>query len=131
MAQGKAFTKEQKDSIIESLRDSLELGFSRAKSCKMIGLDDTTLSKWAKEDESLSMKLQNWENAINRMVMSNLQQQIASETDKNDNKKETTKWWAERKMKNDFSLRTETMAEVITDELSEERKEAIRKALLD
>ena len=107
MAQGKEFTKEQKDSIIESLKDSLELGFSRAKSCKMVGLDDTTLSKWVKADESLSMKLQNWENAINRIVMSNLQQQIASETDENDKKKETTKWWAERKMKQDFSLRQE------------------------
>ena len=107
MSQGKQFTPEQKDSIIESLRDSLELGFSRAKSCKMVGLDDTTLSKWVKADESLSMKLQNWENAINRIVMSNLQQQIASETDENDKKKETTKWWAERKMKQDFSLRQE------------------------
>jgi hypothetical protein len=131
MAQGKAFTKEQKDVIIQSLKDSLELGFSRAKSCKMIGLAEGTLSNWVKADEALGMKLQNWENAINRMAMSNLQQQIASETDENDKKKETTKWWAERKMKNDFSLRTETMAEVITDELSDERKEAIRKALLD
>lgn len=108
MAQGKAFTKEQKDMIIESLKDSLELGFSRAKSCKMVGLDETTLSKWSTTDEALSMKLQNWENAINRIAMSNIRQQIATETDEADKKKEMTKWYAERKMKAEFSLRTET-----------------------
>lgn len=107
MAQGKAFTPKQRETIIESLGKNLELGFSRAKSCKMVGLDDTTLSKWVKADEALSMKLQNWENAINRIAMSNIRQQINSEVDEKDNRKEMTKWWAERKMKDDFSTRTE------------------------
>jgi len=107
MSQGKPYTDKQKETIIESLRESLELGFSRAKSCKMVGLDDTTLCKWVKADESLSMKLQDWENAINRIAMSNIRQQIITEVDEEDKKKEMTKWWAERKMKDDFSTRTE------------------------
>ncbi len=108
MAQGKAFTKEQKDSIIQSLKEYLELGFSRAKSCKMIGLSDSTLSKWVTDDEALSMKLEGWENAINRIAMSNIRQAIADESNEEDKRKEITKWWAERKMKDEFSTKIET-----------------------
>ena len=129
MAQGKAFTTEQKDVIIQTLGDSLQLGFSRAKSCKMVGLAESTLSTWAREDEALSMKLQSWENAINRVVMKNIKSAIDMEEKDNDKKAEMTKWWAERKMKADFSLRTETISEVITDEISDERKGEIRDAL--
>ncbi len=63
MAQGKAWTKEERDVIIQSLQDSLELGFSRNKACEMIGLAPATLSNWVKEQPALGMKLQNWENA--------------------------------------------------------------------
>jgi len=107
LAQGKAFTSEQKEMIIESLREYLELGFSRAKSCKLIGLNDTTLSKWVKADEALSMKIEGWENGINKLVMQNLLSAIQKESEMDDARKETTKWWAERKMKADFSTRQE------------------------
>lgn len=108
MAQGKPFTPEQKASIIESLREYLELGFSRIKACKMVGLDNSTLSKWSTDDEALSIKLQGWENAINKLVMANLVDSITEEGNTEGSKKETTKWWAERKMKEDFSTKTET-----------------------
>ena len=111
MAQGKAWTKEQKDVIIQSLKDSLELGFSRNKACEMIGLAPSTLSNWVSEEPALGMKLQNWENAINRIAMSNIRQAIAAETDEEDKKKEITKWWAERKMKDEFSTKVETQNE--------------------
>ena len=107
MSKGKAYTPEEREDIVQSLKDSLELGFSRAKACKMIGLPDSTLSNWVVTDDVLGMKLQNWENAINRIAMSNIRQQITSEVDEKDNRKEMTKWWAERKMKDDFSTRTE------------------------
>jgi transposase-like protein len=51
MAQGKPFTPEERKIIIESLRPYLEMGFSRNKACKFIGLDPTTLSKWVQDDE--------------------------------------------------------------------------------
>ena len=129
MSQGKPYTDKQKETIIESLRESLELGFSRAKSCRMLGLDDTTLSKWVKADESLSMKLQNWENAINRIAMSNIRQQITIETDEDDKRKETTKWWAERKMKDDFSTRTEQTGKDGKDLFDPEEKEKMDKLI--
>lgn len=107
MAQGKAYTEEQRASIIESLKPYLELGFSRNKSCNLIGLDPTTLSKWVQADEALSMKLEGWENAINKLALSNIRDAIQKEGELEDTRKETTKWWIERKMKQEFSLRTE------------------------
>lgn len=107
MAQGKPFTAEQKQVIIESLRPHLELGFSRSKACKLIGLDETTLSKWATADEALSMKLQGWENTMNALAIANIQSAVIKEAETEDTKKETSKWWLERKMKEDFSLRME------------------------
>jgi len=107
MAQGKAYTEEQRASIIESLKPYLELGFSRNKACNLIGLDATTLSKWVQADEALSMKLEGWENSINKLALMNIRDAIAKEGEIEDTRKETTKWWIERKMKQEFSTRTE------------------------
>lgn len=106
--QGKPYTKEERDEILETLRPYLEMGYSRSKSCKLIGLDESTLSKWVNRYETVSMKVQSWENAINNVVLSNLKDAIELEGKTDDDKKETTKWWAERKMKNEgFSTRQE------------------------
>ncbi len=109
MAQGKAFTPEQRTSIIESLKPYLEMGFSRNKACKFIGLDPTTLSKWAQDDEALSIKLQGWENAINMVVMQNIAQAIQKENENEDLRLENTWKWADRKLKDDgFTTKIET-----------------------
>lgn len=108
MAQGKAFTPEQKEMIIQSLQDYLELGFSRNKACSFVGLPPQTLSNWVKEDEALGIKLQGWENAMNKLAMANLRDAMLKEAETEDARKETSKWWAERKMKDEgFSTRTE------------------------
>lgn len=108
MAQGKAYTPEQKKSILESLRPYLEMGFSRSKSCKLIGFDESTLSKWGKADEALSMKLEGWENTINTVAMQNIFAAIQKESELGDDlRKDNTKWWLERKMKAEFSTRQE------------------------
>lgn len=108
MAQGKAFTPEQKESILESIRPYLEMGFSRSKACKLTGLDESTLSKWAKADEALSIKLEGWENMLNALAISNIADAIRKEGELNDDlRKDNTKWWLERKMKADFSTRQE------------------------
>ena len=108
MAQGKAFTPEQREMIIQSLKDYLEVGFSRNKACSFVGLPPQTLSNWVKEDEALGIKLQGWENAMNKLAMANLRDAMLKEAEMDDNRKETSKWWAERKMKDDgFSTRSE------------------------
>lgn len=108
MAQGKPFTPEQREVILESLRPYLEMGFSRSKACKLIGLDESTLSKWIRADEALSMRVEGWENVLNAIAISNIADAIRREAELDDDlRKDNTKWWLERKMKTDFSTRTE------------------------
>lgn len=109
MAQGKAYTPEQRETIIQSLREYLELGFSRNKACSLIGLPPATLSNWVSEDEALGMRLEGYENAINKLVMANIMQAIQKEGEMEDDIRKENSWkWAERKMKNDgFSLKVE------------------------
>lgn len=98
MAQGKEYTIEERTSIIESLKPFLELGYSRNKACKFIGLDATTLSKWVKDDESLSMKLTGWENAVNALAMANIADAIRRESQNEEDVRKENSWkWLERK----------------------------------
>ena len=76
MAQGKAYTKEQRQVILESLKPYLQLGYSRVKACQFIGFDNSLLGKWAKDDEALSMKLMGWENEVSVLARKNLRNKI-------------------------------------------------------
>lgn len=107
MAQGREWTKEEKDSIIQSLKPFLEAGLSRNKACESIGLAPQTLSNWVVNDEALGIKLQGWENTLNLLAMSNIASALNKEAEMDDNRKETSKWYLERRMK-DFSPKQET-----------------------
>ena len=111
MAQGKPFTKEQRAEIIQSLQPYLEAGLSRNKACEYVGLTPQTLSNWVIEDESLLIKLQGWENATNILAIRNIMDAIAIEAETEDARKETSKWWLERRMKKEFSTRVESTGE--------------------
>jgi len=107
MAMGKAFTKEQKEDIIQSLKPFLQDGLSRARACSVIGLAESTLSNWVKEDEALGMKLKGWENELNTIALRAIANGIKKESESEDTRLENSWKWTERKMKEDFSLRTE------------------------
>lgn len=108
MAQGKPFTAEDKERIIRSLKPYLELGYSRNKACELIGLAPTTLSEWVKDSPGLRIELQSWENTVNAMVMANIVDAIRKEGELEDDIRKENSWkWAERRMKQDFSLKTE------------------------
>ncbi len=107
MAQGKPFTPEQRLEIVNSLQPYLEAGLSRNKACEYVGLTPQTLSLWVKDDEALLIKLQSWENATNILAMRNVMDAIATEAETDDARKDTSKWWLERRMKQEFSTRTE------------------------
>jgi hypothetical protein len=79
MAQGKAFTPEQREEIIQSLKPFLEMGFSRNKACSFIGLKANTLSNWVSEDEALGMKLVSWENVNTALALANIHQAMQNE----------------------------------------------------
>ena len=79
MSQGVPFTDEQRESIIETVLPHLAMGFSRNKACAFVGLDPTTLSKWVKGDEALSMKLTSAENTLNVLALANMYQALQNE----------------------------------------------------
>lgn len=108
MSQGKAFTPEQREMIIQSLRTYLEMGFSRNKACSLIGLPPQTLSNWVQNNEALGIKLQGFENTLSALAISNIASALRIEAESEDVKKETSKWWLERKLKEDgFSTKVE------------------------
>lgn len=108
MAQGREWTTEEKETIIQSLKPYLEMGYSRNKACNFIGLTPSTLSNWVSADESLGIKLTSWENTVNTIVMQNITQAIKRESELEDDIRKENSWkWAERRMKDDFSLKTE------------------------
>jgi transposase-like protein len=132
MAQGKEWSPEERATIIQSLQPYLEAGLSRNKACEHIGLTPSTLSNWVKADESLGIKLQGWENATNILAIRNIMDAIAKESEMDDARKETSKWWLERRMKQEFSTRVESTGkdgEPIA--IAVEQKEAIESALED
>lgn len=108
MAQGKEWTKEQREDIIQSLRPYLEMGFSRNKACELVGLAPSTLSNWVSEDDSLGIKLASYENVLNAIAINNIADAIRKESEMQDDIRKENSWkWAERKMKNDFSTKVE------------------------
>jgi hypothetical protein len=82
--QGKAYTEQEKAQIIESLKDYLEMGFSRKKAFAFIGFDDTTLSKWVQADAGLSTKLVGWENKLSALALANVHKAITKELKSDD-----------------------------------------------
>jgi len=88
MSQGKKYTKEDREVIIESLKSYLQLGYSRSKACKFIGFDESTLSKWSVASESLSMRLTGWENETSVLARKNLR----SDIEKRGNTDTSLKW---------------------------------------
>ena len=101
MAQGKEFTEKQREEIIQSLEEYLKLGYSRNKACELVGFKPTTLSEWVVKDEGLRIKLQGYENYVNVKARANIVKTIEGGDVPQSN------WWAERKMKGEFSTRTE------------------------
>ena len=96
--QGKAYTPEQRASIIESLKPYLQLAYPRNRACDFIGFDATTLSKWVQADNSLSMKLTGWENEISLKARTKIRKDI--ESDKTDIK--SAENWLKKKDRQEF-----------------------------
>lgn len=111
MSQGKEYTPEQREMIIQSVIPYLEMGFSRNKACNLVGLPPQTLSSWVVSDEALRIKLQGAENTLNALAISNIASAMQKESEMDDNRKDTSKWWLERKMRDDFATKVETKEE--------------------
>ena len=109
MAQGKEFTTEEKDSIVNSLQPYLQMGFSRNKACQFIGLAPQTLSNWVKANEALGIKLTSWENVVNTVAMQNVVEAINKENEMPEDIRKENSWkWLERRMRDDFATKVDS-----------------------
>lgn len=108
MAQGREWTKEEKEILIQSLKPYLEMGFSRNRACGFIGLAPQTLSNWVSCDEALGMKLTGWENAVNVIAIKNVADAIKREGELEEDIKKENSWkWLEKRAKEEFATRVE------------------------
>jgi hypothetical protein len=101
--QGEGYSKEDREIIVNSLEPYLKANFSRNKACRIIGLVPQTLSLWLKADNALLMKVNSWENSVSLKAINNIREKIEGE----EPDIETSKWWAERRLKKEFSTRIE------------------------
>lgn len=117
MAQGKKFTETERKNILESLKPYLQLDYSLHKSYilafsnlkdkyKNKTPDYTTIQKWIKEDETLSIKVQSWRNSISSAARRNWANKVY------DGDYNASKEWLERRERDDFYPKSENKADV-------------------
>lgn len=102
MSQGKEYTEEEREEIIQSIKPYLELGYSINRACIIAGIPYQTVHNWVNQKETLGIRIKAWQNAVNAEARKILVNQIKNEKDK-----EISKWWLERREKNDFSTKQE------------------------
>jgi len=99
--QGKPYTKEQRDKIIQSIKPYLQLEYDLKNACLLAGVPYTTVRNWVNKDNALGVQIEAWQN----MVKAKARQNVVKEINKGDTQE--SKWWLERREKKEFSTRTE------------------------
>jgi hypothetical protein len=96
MAQGKAWDKEK---VIEALRPYFILNYSVTKACSLAQIPQSTVQTWIETDEELRLKITAWQGSVAAKSRENIAKKIQ------DGDLETSKWYAERVEKEQFSTR--------------------------
>lgn len=110
MAQGKEYTKQERLELIEAIKPYLQLGYSLRKACEYAGLPYTTIYEWVKDNETLRTEIVAWQGMVNTQARQNIVEHIMGNKKKGiEPSLETSKWWAERREKDDFSVRQENI----------------------
>ena len=110
--QGKAYTPEEKENIIQSLKPFLEMGFSRRKACAFIGFNDATLGNWLGDDAGLLAKVTSYENVNTALALANIHQGLQNEKILAEEKGETkleNSWKIVSKLEDGYSDKNDIM----------------------
>lgn len=107
MAQGKEYTKEERDRIIhEVLKPYFLLGQSVERACRNGKFPVSTFRDWLAEDEVLRREIESWQH----YALSKAEETIVKKINEGDI--DTAKWYAERKGKKEgYSNRVEITGE--------------------
>jgi hypothetical protein len=99
--QGKAYTPRQREEIFQSLKPYFTLGYDVKNACILAQVPYTTITTWLEKDNSLRIQVQSWQNMVNAKARQNVVKAI------NEGDQAESKWWLERKERNDFSTKSE------------------------
>ena len=103
MSQGREFTPEQRENILESIRPYLQMGYSINKACILAQIDGSVIYKWCEADETLSKKIESWRNMVTAIARQNLVKSIQGDKDKGiPGDIDNSKWWLERTARDEF-----------------------------
>lgn len=110
MQQGKEYTPQERIETLELVKPYLQLGYSVARACDYAGITHQTVYKWISEDEELQREVRAWQGMVNTQARQNIVEHIMGNKKKGiEPSLETSKWWAERREKDDFSVRQENV----------------------
>lgn len=110
MAQGKEYTIEQRMELIEAIKPYLQLGYSLRRACEYAGVSHGTIYNWYVNDEALRTEIKAWQGLVNTQARQNIVEHIMGNTKKGIKPDlDTSKWWAERRERDDFSVRQENI----------------------
>lgn len=82
--------RQNKDQIVELLRDYIVLGYSINKSCQYVGIPHTTVHTWIKNDKEVRMKINSWKNLVNLEARKRIVDRIANGDIK------ASMWWLDK-----------------------------------
>ena len=99
--QGKPYTKEQREKIIQSIKPYLQLDYDLKNACVMANAPYTTVISWVNKDPALCIQVEAWRNSVNAKSRQNLAKSISG------GNIDDSKWWLERRDKESFSSRKE------------------------
>lgn len=108
MAQGKKYSKKEREEIIKSLKKYFLLGYSITKACEYAGFQAQNIYNWLKDDPGLLIKIRAWQGQVNAKARETLVHAILGDEEKG--VKPSTKWaawWLERRERESFSVRVE------------------------
>ncbi len=89
------------DEVLRKLKDAFLRGASNSLACIYAGLAESTFYDYCNENERFSEEKEGWKKRPSMKALDIINKSLQEE-DIN-----TAKWYAERKMKEEFSLRTE------------------------
>lgn len=96
MAKGRPWRSGEKEKIIRSVQQYLQLGYSYTKACGFAHFPVQTFNDWLQADESLRIECDSLQNMVTQKARMNIKEAIENKD------KDLSKWWVEKKEREEF-----------------------------
>ena len=100
---------EKTEDTIQKLEQAFMDGATVLTACEIAGIGSSTFYDWLKDDEEFSERMEIARNYIDSIARINIARAVKKEEKTGET--EESKWWAERRMKSEFSKRTDITSE--------------------